>query len=219
VKAAYGYLRVSSAGQAKDDRDGLVRQRQAIKKWAQANDVYIAKWFEDSVRGTKDLEDRPALQSLILHANGVKLIVFERLDRLARDLMIQESILADFKRNGFEVISTCEPDLCSEDPTRVLVRQILGAFSQYERAMIVQKLKGARERARLKNPDYKEGRKFFGDRPGEPETIQLVIELRASGMTLPAICTALTAEGRMTRSGGAWFPTHISRILAKAKLG
>jgi hypothetical protein len=32
------------------------------------------------------------------------------------------------------------------------------------------KLRAARHRARLKNPDYKEGRKFFGDRPGESET-------------------------------------------------
>jgi DNA invertase Pin-like site-specific DNA recombinase len=37
-----------------------------------------------------------------LHGNGTKLVLVEKLDRLARDLMIQESIVADLQRNGFE---------------------------------------------------------------------------------------------------------------------
>jgi len=37
-----------------------------------------------------------------LHADGVKLVLTESLGRLARDLMVQESILHDLKRNGFD---------------------------------------------------------------------------------------------------------------------
>jgi DNA invertase Pin-like site-specific DNA recombinase len=47
----------------------------------------------------------------------VKVVLIETLHRLARDLMVQESILADFKRHGFEIISVSEPDLCSDDPS------------------------------------------------------------------------------------------------------
>ena len=54
-------------------------------------------------------------------------------DRLARDLLIQESIIADLKRNGFEVISVAEPDLCSDDPSRVLMRQVLGRLLSTKR--------------------------------------------------------------------------------------
>jgi DNA invertase Pin-like site-specific DNA recombinase len=46
-----------------------------------------------------------------LHANGVKTVIVERLDRLARDLRLQETIIADLRKNGFELVSAAEPDL------------------------------------------------------------------------------------------------------------
>jgi DNA invertase Pin-like site-specific DNA recombinase len=95
-----------------------------------------------------------------LHSNGTKLVLVERLDRLASDLMIQESIIAEMKRHGFEIFSVAEPDLCSDDPSRTLMRQMLGAFAQYERAIIVQKIRGARQRSRAKN-GRREGRKPY----------------------------------------------------------
>jgi hypothetical protein len=50
---------------------------------------------------------------------------------------------ADFEQNGFEVISVTGPDMCSDDHSRVLIGQLLGAFAQYEKAAIVLKLRGA----------------------------------------------------------------------------
>ena len=218
MKRAFGYVRVSSASQAADDRDGIPRQKETIRRWATANGVRIVEWFTDAYSGAKELEDRAQFQRMLLalHGDSVKLVVIEKLDRLARDLMLQESIVADFQRNGFELVSAMEPDLCSTDPTRVMVRQILGVFAQYERSMIVQKLRGARQRARLKNPDYREGRKPFGVRAGEPETIERIRFLRSSGMTLAAICERLAAEGYKPRAdGGRWHERQIARILER----
>ena len=42
------------------------------------------------------------------------------LDRLARDLMVQETIIGDMRRQGFELVSVTEPDLCNDDPKRKL---------------------------------------------------------------------------------------------------
>ena len=217
MKRAFGYVRVSSVGQSAGDRDGIPRQKAAIRKWAEANDVRIVRWFEDSVSGKKDLDNRPALQDLLtaLHGNGVKLVLVEKLDRLARDLMIQESIVADLLRNGFELISVIEPDLCSNDPTRKLMRQILGAFSEYEATMIALKLRGARVRAAAKDPSYREGRKPFGFRPGEQEVIARIRELRGQGLSLSAITQTLTAEGCKPRAGARWHEKQISRILSR----
>ena len=64
--------------------------------------------------------------------------------------MIQESIIGDLRKRGFHLISVTEPDLCSDEPTRVMMRQIFGAIAQYDRAMPVAKLRGARERMRAK---------------------------------------------------------------------
>lgn len=216
MKKAFAYLRVSGKGQV--EGDGFTRQLAAIRKHAAANGIKIVRIFrEEGVSGTKDLENRPALQELLvaLHSNGTRLVLVEKLDRLARDLMIQESIIADMKRNKFEIVSVTEPDLCSDDPSRVLMRQILGAFAQYERAMIVQKLRGARQRMRVKTGRC-EGRKPFGTRPGEAETVQRMGELRNQGLAVDKIADALNAGGHKPRAGQQWYATSVYRVLKAA---
>jgi len=42
----------------------------------------------------------------------------EKLDHLARDLMVQETIIRDLRQKVFEIVSVAEPDLCSDDPSR-----------------------------------------------------------------------------------------------------
>jgi DNA invertase Pin-like site-specific DNA recombinase len=204
-------------GQSAEDKDGLVRQETAIRKWAAANNVRIVRWFRDSVSGTKDLENRPALQELMsaLHSNGTHLVLIEKLDRLARDLMIQESIIADMQRNGFEIVSVAEPDLCGTDPTRVLLRQMMGAFAEYERKMIVQKLRGARLRAKATRPGYREGRKPFGYRPGESEVVDRIVTLRKQGCTLSNIAETLNRENCKPRAGTKWYEKQIARVLER----
>jgi DNA invertase Pin-like site-specific DNA recombinase len=213
---AFAYLRVSGKGQL--EGDGFTRQLAAIKKHTAANSIKIVRIFrEEGVSGTTDLENRPALQDLLvaLHSNGTKLVLVERLDRLARDLMIQESIIADMKRHGFEIVSVAEPDLCSDDPSRTLMRQMLGAFAQYERAIIVQKLRGARQRSRVKTGRC-EGRKPFGTRSGESEVIDRMKALREGGMAVDKIAVALNAEHAKPRASERWHPTSVYRILKAA---
>jgi DNA invertase Pin-like site-specific DNA recombinase len=211
---AFGYLRVSSVGQASTDRDGLKRQREAIQKYAEANNVKIVRWFTDTLTGSTDLENRPALFDLMksLEANGVRLVLVERLDRLARDLMIQESILRDVQRKEAQLISVSEPDLCGNEPTRVMIRQILGAFFEYERKAIVSKLKGARQRAKASRPDYREGRKPFGTRPGEPETIKEILRLRSKGMAWDTIAETLNGNQKFPARKGQWHATSVARV-------
>src|SRR5271166_1760141 len=98
----------------------------------------------EGVSGTKELENRPALVELMtaLHSNGVTLVLI--------DLMIQETIIGDLRRNGFNLISVTEPDLLQDDPSRKLMRQIFGAIAEYEKTMIVLKLRGARVRQKAR---------------------------------------------------------------------
>src|SRR5689334_19469577 len=166
---AFAYLRVSGRGQV--DGDGFPRQKAAIKAYAYSHGIRIVRSFqEQGVSGTRDLENRPALQELMiaLHSDGVQLVLIEKLDRLARDLMVQETIIGDLRKNGFELVSVAEPDLCSDDPSRKLVRHVFGAIAEYERSMIVSKLRAARHRTRQRYGRC-EGRKPFGTRPGELE--------------------------------------------------
>lgn len=212
---AFAYLRVSGKGQV--DGDGFPRQRAAIKAYADTHGIRIKQWFqEEGVSGTKDLPDRPALQELLvaLHSNGVRVVLIEKLDRLARDLMVQETIIGDLRKNGFELISVAEPDLCSDDPSRKLVRQVFGAIAEYERSMIVLKLRAARQRARIRDGRC-EGRKRFGVRPGEQEIVERIQKLADKGLNYSQIAEKLNAEGLPTRANGAWYPATVSRILLR----
>jgi DNA invertase Pin-like site-specific DNA recombinase len=213
---AFAYLRVSGKGQIQGD--GFPRQLAAIKAYAAQHDIKIMKTFrEEGVNGATELENRPALMELLeaLAANGTKLVLIEKLDRLARDLMVQETIIGDLRKRGFELVSVTEPDLLQRDPTRVLMRQVFGAIAQYEKAMIVAKLRGARDRVKAKQGRC-EGRKPYGYFEGEAETLKRIQELRGEGMGYDRIAERLNAEGHKARTGGRWHGLVINRILSRA---
>jgi len=214
MRKAYGYLRVS--GKAQVDGDGFPRQMAAIKSYAAEHGIRVVKVFrEEGVSGTKDLAHRPALSGLMvaLHSDGVRLVLVEKLDRLARDLMVQETILGDLRKHGFELVSVAEPDLCGNDPTRKLLRQVMGGVAEYEKTMIVSKLRGARERMKAKTGRC-EGRKPYGYYEGEQETVDRMKALRAEGLPYEFVAGRLNAERRQTRTAGKqWFGATVRRIL------
>lgn len=210
---AHAYLRVSGKGQV--EGDGFPRQLKAIREYASAHDLKIVNVYrEEGVSGTKESADRPAWSELMtaLHSNGVRVVIIERLDRLARDLMVQETIIADLRKNGFEVVSVAEPDLMASDPTRVLVRQMMGAVAQYEKCQIVLKLRGARLRKKA-NTGRCEGRKPYGFFDGEADVLKRIRALRAEGLGYDRLAARLNAEGVPTRTGKAWHGVVVNRIL------
>jgi DNA invertase Pin-like site-specific DNA recombinase len=216
---AYAYLRVSGLGQV--EGDGFPRQLQAIQNYADSKGYRVTKVFrEEGVSGKTELDNRPALKAMLeaLASNGAKAVIIERLERLARDLMVQENIIADLRKRKFELISVAEPDLCSDDPSRVLMRQIFGSIAQYDRAMTVAKLRGARERKRAKDGRC-EGRKPYGEHPehqAERAIIERIQALRGEGLPMLTIADRLNAAGVKSRSGGVWHPTQVSRVLGRA---
>jgi DNA invertase Pin-like site-specific DNA recombinase len=147
-----------------------------------------------------------------LHGNGVKTIIIEKLDRLARDLMIQELTVADLAKNGITLVSVAEPDLMACDPTRILMRQLMGAVAQYDKSQIVLKLRGARMRKRASEGRC-EGRKPFGKDDSEQAAIARMKTLRTKGLAFDRIAERLNAEGVPTRTGKRWHGVVINRIL------
>jgi DNA invertase Pin-like site-specific DNA recombinase len=216
---AYSYIRVSSAGQAGEDRDGLTRQRLAIQCYALKNDYEIVGEYSDAVSGTNDLEDRYGMFQMFeaIRQGEVRSIIIEKLDRLARNLMVQENIVADAVKYRTTICSTAEPDLCSSDPSRIFIRQIFGAVAEYDRAMLVAKLKAARQRARLRD-GYCEGRRRYGFYEGEPGIIQRIVTLRNQGATLADIRDTLRLEQVPTQRGGNWQSSTILAILRREGL-
>jgi len=215
---AFAYVRVSGKGQVKGD--GFARQLVAIREYARSHQIRIAKIFrEEGVSGTKDLEDRPALSEMLgaLHGNSVKLVLIEKLDRLARDLMVQETIIGDLKKDGFDLVSVMEPDLLRDDPTRKLMRQIFGAIAEYEKTMIVIKLRAARNRVKARKGRC-EGRKPYGFYPGEKGVVERMKALRAEPLGFDRLAAKLNAEGFRTRKGTPWHGFAVNRILSRQRV-
>ena len=151
-----------------------------------------------------------------LAADSVKLVLIEKLDRLARDLMVQETIIGDLRKRGFELISVMEPDLLQNDPTRVLMRQIFGAIAQYEKNMIVAKLRGARQRMKAKTGRC-EGSKPYGFYEGEQTILEHMKALRTAGMGYDRIADQLNSKGLKPRSGERWWGKTVNNILSANK--
>jgi DNA invertase Pin-like site-specific DNA recombinase len=214
---AFAYLRVSGRGQV--DGDGFPRQLEAIKTYAVSHGVKIVKVFrEEGVTGTKETMDRPAWveMMLALHSNGVRTVIIEKLDRLARDLMVQEATIAELRKHGFDLLSVAEPDLMATDATRVLMRQLMGAVAEYDKKQIVLKLRGARNRMRAAE-GHCEGRKPFGYRDGEQAIIDRIRALAASGRSARRIAEQLNEERLPSRNGGPWRDMVVGRILKAAE--
>jgi DNA invertase Pin-like site-specific DNA recombinase len=133
-------------------------------------------------------------------------------------------ILGQFRDLGVKVLaadSGAELTASDDDPTRVLIRQVLGAVAQFEKAVIVSKLKAARVRKRRAEGRC-EGRKPYGTKPGEVEAVAYIAKLRrkpkgGERLSFAAIAKRLNAEGVPTRTGRHWAPETVRGIVLRGR--
>lgn len=219
---AVSYVRVSGKGQV--DGDGPERQRQSIARFAKSAGLMLLEEFSDlGVSGTTELADRPGLAALLdrLESNGVRTVVVERADRLARDLMVQEVIVGQFSKIGARILTADGVDLTSsDDPTRRLIRQVLGAVAEFEKNVIVLKLRAARERKRARG-ERVEGRKPYPHDDRERAVLARMRQLRrkpAKGrpLSIAAVAAQLNAEGHRNRAGRDWSAQMVHHVLQTA---
>jgi DNA invertase Pin-like site-specific DNA recombinase len=209
----FAYVRISGKGQ--QHGHGYPRQEAAVTGYLKANPhLRIAKIFREQISGTTDPAARPVFAEILTQARlSSGHIIIEKLDRLCRDLLLQERTIADLKRQGITLISVMEPDLMASDPTRILGRQMLGCVAEYDRAQIVIKLRQARARKRELEGRC-EGAKPFGFFPGETEVVDTMRRLRSEGMSYDRIASVLTVRGFKARRG-RWHPYTVSLILGR----
>ena len=149
---AVSYLRTSSATNIGFGKDTDQRQRLAIQAYAkQAGIDLVGEYYDAAVSGADPIDQRQGFAEMLqwIAANGVRTVIVETANRFARDLIIQETGYRLLKERGIDLIAADSPTAFLDDgPTSRLIRQILGAVSEFDKAMIVAKLKGARERKR-----------------------------------------------------------------------
>jgi DNA invertase Pin-like site-specific DNA recombinase len=176
---AVAYLRTSSAANVGADKDSERRQREAVQGFARRAGYEVVEWFYDAaVSGADHIASRAGFAAMLkrIEGNGVRTVLVETASRFARDLMVQEVGYAMLKERGIELIAADSPQSFIDDtPTARLVRQVLGAIAEFDKAMTVAKLRGARERKRATGVKV-EGRKSH--RELRPEVVAEAKRLR-----------------------------------------
>src|SRR4029077_12970953 len=205
LKPAVAYLRTSSAANVGADKDSDKRQRAAIEAFAKrAGFTIVGEYYDAAVSGADPVDQRPGFAEMLqrLAANGAKTIIVESPDRFARDLAVQLAGHDMLKALGIAIIPASAPDFFTEDtPSAVLVRQVLGAIAQFEKASAVAKLAAARKR---KREGRCEGRKPLSET--RPEVVALARKLRrrrpkGGQLSLRGVSKELAARGLLNERG------------------
>ena len=149
---AVAYLRTSSATNIGLGKDTDQRQRLAIQAYAKRASIDLAgEYYDAAVSGADPIDQREGFAAMLqwIAATRVRTVIVETANRFARDLIIQETGYRLLKARGIDLIAADSPMAFLDDgPTSRLIRQILGAVSEFDKAMTVAKLKGARARKR-----------------------------------------------------------------------
>jgi DNA invertase Pin-like site-specific DNA recombinase len=197
---AVAYFRTSSATNVGADKDSLTRQQAAVRTCAAARGIELVhEYYDAAVSGADPVDSRPGFAEMLTYmlGNGARTIIVENASRFARDLIVQETGYHMLKARGIELIAADAPDsFLSDTPTAVLIRQILGSVAQFDKATLVLKLRGARERKRRVTGRC-EGRSDWKSHP-----VEHVAAAKAAcdrGLSLRAISAELAAKGFLNR--------------------
>lgn len=220
----FGYVRVS--GKSQVDGDGPERQSDAIAKFCEQHGLRNEINYQElAVSGTVDGLDRAELSRLLhrveeLRAGGDEVlgIVVERLDRLARDLMVSEALLGELRRRNLKLFAADQGaliDLATNDgdPMRKAIRQIMGVMAELDKSMLVKKLADARKRKKEQTGRC-EGAKPYGSTEQERPIMHYMLKLREIGTSYTKIADALNDEAKCGMiSEGGWTKSRVQGIL------
>ncbi|WP_179894002.1 recombinase family protein [Streptomyces sp. gb14] len=122
--------------------------------------------MEKAQSGTIAGDERPELAGVLLWVEEKKVhdIVAPNLDRLARELLVQEAALAQCWKHGGRAFMTDQGEILPddpEDPMRAAMRQMMGVFAQLDRGMTVAKLRRGR-RIKGEKGQYAYGAPSYG---------------------------------------------------------
>jgi DNA invertase Pin-like site-specific DNA recombinase len=227
--------RVSTAGQAVDGY-GLDAQETDGRRWATIQTtphVRIVHMVTDGdskggKSGTTLLDERPCLMEAVqwIADNRADGILAPNLDRLARELTVQEAVLSYVWAIGGRVVTADHGEHLEDDvsdPMRTAMRQMRGVFHQLDRGLIIKRLTEGRAAKGTKG-GYAYGSPRFGQRAVDKE---LTLDERENaiaeqmerwrdeeGLGIRAIAARANAQGLPSKRGGKWHPTTVARVLS-----
>ena len=221
---AIGYIRVST------DRQELGPEAQiaAIESWCLSREIKLAEVYSDvGISGATPLDERPgflaALSALETHQAGI--LIAAKRDRIARSVEIGAVVSRLVAERGASVVSA-DGVGNGDEPESALMRAIVDAMAEYERALIRLRTKAAlaakkRRGERVGSVPYgyslEEGGIKLVPNPDEQRAISLARHWRDLGLTLREIAMSLGVAGFRPRGGASWHPQTVAHLLVAVR--
>jgi DNA invertase Pin-like site-specific DNA recombinase len=217
---AVAYLRTSSAANVGADKDSDKRQRAAIQAFAKrAGYELVAEHYDAAVSGADPIEGREGFAELLDRSenNGVRTVIVEDASRFARELVVQELGIALLAKRGVKLLTASGDDLTdSDDLGRKMMRQVAGAFAEYEKGRLVAKLRSGRQRKRIETGKKVGGRKSHVEL--WPHVVAEAKRLRRASpktghMSFREISVRLVAAGHRNERGEPFNPQSVRAMV------
>ena len=149
----------------------------------------------------------------VLEELGGGVLLAAKRDRLARDTMLAAMLERQVEKLGGTIL-TADGAAEGNSPEAVLMRRVLDAFSEYERAMIRARTRAAMRALQARG--VKLGNQHYGETAEERAIIAAAVELRSSGRTLEQVSVELAARGMLARSGKPFGISTLHNIIKRA---
>lgn len=230
----YGYIRVSTEGQAKQGYS-LAEQQAEIEKYCKEQGYNLVAIFKDEgVSGAKANEnemsiERDGLLNMLasLKENAIQYVVVLSTNRLWRSDLVKVLLHRELKKCNIDIKAIDRPNysIYTQNPNEIFVNGMFELLDVYERLEIALKLKRGRLQ-KAKVGGYAGGGVPFGyrcNRGGkklyvdavEAKAVQRVFQLKQlmPNMTLKNIAELMEAEGYKGRKGVDFNSMLVKRIL------
>lgn len=138
------YVRVSTDGQTVQNQLGELRQVAERHGWQ-----IVQTYADEGVSGTKGREGRPEFDKLLkaIARREVDMVAAWSVDRLGRSLRDLVSLLSDLQAKGVDLF-LLQQGLDTSTPSGRAMFQMLGVFSEFEAAMIRDRVRSGVARAK-----------------------------------------------------------------------
>jgi site-specific DNA recombinase len=219
---AVAYLRVSTDKQA-DAGVSLDAQRAKVEQYAALYDLELVEVIVDAGVSAKTL-DRPGLTRALdmLRRGKADALLVAKLDRLTRSVRDLGDLLERVFAHGKAGLLSVGEQIDTRTAAGRMMLNILASVAQWERETI-----GERTAAAMAHKaacgEFTGGEAPYGYRVENGRLVEVASEqavigearrLRASGLSLRATAGELDRAGLRARTGKAFAPTQIARMVA-----